>query len=474
MSNPHPEIHVVVLAAGKGTRMKSQRAKVLHRLAGLPLVAWVVRAAQTLSPSTLTLVVGYQADAVRRALERVDGLRYVVQEPQLGTGHALLQAEPLLAGQAGIVLLLSGDVPLLSASTLRALVDHHARCRAAATVLTMAVGDPFGYGRMVRDAGGGLARIVEERDASADERAIGEVNSGIYAFDLAPLFDALRRIAAENSQGEYYLPDIVGVFRRDGRVVETFAVADPSEVRGINSQAELAETAAFVRRRRNAELMAAGVTMIDPATTYVDADVEVGADTVIHPNVSLEGQTRVGEACEIHAGARIVDSSVEDRAVVANHTVVEASRIGPGAVVGPFARLRPHSDVADGARVGNFVELKKTALGRGSKASHLAYLGDTTVGEGVNVGAGTISCNYDGVTKHQTIIEDGAFIGSNATLVAPVRVGRGAYVAAGSAVTDDVPPGALGIARARQVNKDGWADARRAAAAARAAKNRRE
>ena len=474
MPNPHREIHVVVLAAGKGTRMKSQRAKVLHRLAGLPLVAWVVRAARALSPSTITVVVGYQADAVQRALEGVDGLRYVVQEPQLGTGHALLQAEPLLAGRAGVVLLLSGDVPLLGASTLRALVDHHVRCRAAATVLTMALGDPFGYGRMVRDAGGALARIVEERDASAGERAIGEVNGGIYAFDLAPLFDALRRIAAENSQREYYLPDIVGIFRRDGRVVETFAVADPLEVRGINSQAELAETAALVRRRRNAELMDAGVTMIDPATTYVDADVEVGADTVIHPNVSLEGRTRVGEACEIHAGARIVDSSVEDRAVVGNHTVVEASRVGPGAVVGPFARLRPHSDVADGARVGNFVELKKTVLGRGSKANHLTYLGDATVGEGVNVGAGTISCNYDGTSKHQTIIEDGAFIGSDTTLVAPVRVGRGAYVAAGSAITDDVPPGALGIARGRQVNKDGWVDARRAADAARAVKMKKD
>jgi bifunctional UDP-N-acetylglucosamine pyrophosphorylase / glucosamine-1-phosphate N-acetyltransferase len=306
-------------------------------------------------------------------------------------------------------------------------------------------------------SGGRIARIVEERDASAAEREIREINSGIYAFDLAPLFPALRQIAAANAQGEYYLTDLVTIYRERGLLVETVQVDDPDEIRGINSRADLAEVSAIVRKNRNDDLMAAGVTLEDPATTYVGADVEVGPDTILHPGVSLEGRTRVGAGCEIHSGVRIVDSTLGDRVIVLNFCLITGSEVAAGVSIGPFAHLRPESRVGQGARIGNFVELKKTVLGAGSKANHLAYLGDATIGEGVNVGAGTITCNYDGERKHQTVIEDGAFIGSDTQLVAPVRVGRGAYVAAGSSITSDVPEGALGVARARQVNKPGWA-----------------
>jgi bifunctional UDP-N-acetylglucosamine pyrophosphorylase/glucosamine-1-phosphate N-acetyltransferase len=459
---PTSPIHVVVLAAGKGTRMKSQRPKVLHPLAGIPLVAHVLRTVDELQPASTTVVLGHEAASVERALTEHHGLGFVVQEPQLGTGHALLQAETALAGKTGVVLLLSGDVPLLRAETLRRLVAHHGAHRAAATVLTTVLREPFGYGRIVR-AAGQIVRIVEERDATPQEREIGEVNTGIYAFDLPPLFDALRSVATENSQGEYYLPDLVGIYRARHLPVETLAVDDPSEVRGVNSQAELAALAGVVRRARVEALMSGGVVCLDPDTTYVDMDVEVGADTVLHPSVYLDGRTRIGAGCEIHAGARIVDCVVEDGALVGNYSVLQASRVGDNAVVGPFARLRPDSDVQEGAHVGNFVELKKTVLGPGSKANHLAYLGDATIGAGVNVGAGTITCNYDGVKKHPTIIEDGAFIGSDSQLVAPVRVGKGAYVAAGSSVTADVPPGALAIARSRQVNKEGWVEEKKKA-----------
>jgi bifunctional UDP-N-acetylglucosamine pyrophosphorylase/glucosamine-1-phosphate N-acetyltransferase len=335
-------------------------------------------------------------------------------------------------------------------------VAAHDEAGAAATVLTAMVERPYGYGRIVRTPAGEIARIVEERDASPTERAIREINSGVYAFDVAPLWDALKSIAAENAQGEYYLPDLIGIYRRRKLPVTTVMVTDPREIRGINSRTELAEVSAIVRQKKNEELMAAGVTLVDPATTYIEADVVVGADTVIHPNVYLEGTTVIGAACEIHAGSRIVDSTIGDRVTINNYTIVTSSVVGPDVRLGPFAHVRPGSDIRTGAHVGNFVELKKTVFGEGSKASHLTYLGDATVGAGVNVGAGTITCNYDGVTKHPTIIEDGAFIGSDSQLVAPVTVGQGAYVAAGSSIVEDVPPGALGIARGRQSNIKDW------------------
>jgi bifunctional UDP-N-acetylglucosamine pyrophosphorylase / glucosamine-1-phosphate N-acetyltransferase len=453
--------HVVVLAAGKGTRMKSGLPKVLHQAAGFPLLEHVLRAAATLEPATTVLVLGHQADLVREALGKRLGLSFALQEPQLGTGHALLQAEQALAGASGTVVLLSGDVPLLRPATLRALVARHTASGAAATVLTATVPSPGGYGRIVRDESGRILRIVEHKDASPAERAIGEINSGVYAFELAPLFDALRGIGSANAQGEYYLPDLVTIYRSRGMVVETLTLEDPREIVGVNSRKELAEVAVILRAAKNDELMAAGVTIVDPASTFIDPDVVVGADTIIRPGVYLEGRTRIGSGCEIHSGVRIVDSTVEDGVVINNFCVIVDSVVRRGARVGPFAHIRPQSDVGESAHVGNFVELKKTSMGRGAKANHLSYLGDATIGEKVNVGAGTITCNYDGTAKHPTIIEDGAFIGSDTQLVAPVRVGKGAYVAAGSSITEDVPADALAIARGKQVNKEGWAARKR-------------
>ena len=355
----------------------------------------------------------------------------------------------------GTVLLLSGDVPLLRASTVQALVNHHRNRGAAATVLTATVERPDGYGRIVR-RDGAISAIVEDKDASADERAIAEINSGVYAFDLPPLFDALREIGSGNAQGEYYLPDLVRIYRARGLSVETVSLADSREILGVNSRKELADVSAILRDRKNEELMASGVTIIDPATTWIEPEVVVGPDTVLHPGIYLEGSTRIGSGCEIHSGVRVIDSTIGDRVVINNFCVIRQSAIETGAVVGPFAQLRPASRVAEDAHVGNFVELKNTTLGRGSKANHLAYLGDATIGEKVNVGAGAITCNYDGVAKHPTIIEDGAFIGTDSQLIAPVRIGKNAYVAAGSSITEDVPPDTLAIARGRQVNKPGW------------------
>jgi len=451
------DLHVVILAAGKGRRMHSRVAKVLHRVGGRTLVDHALGTARALEATSLTVVVGHLAEQVTAALEGEPGVRFVLQAEQLGTAHALLQTAPLFDGVTGRLLLLSGDVPLLRPETLRRLLEAHGAAGAAATVLSATATRPYGYGRIVR-SGGRIVRIVEERDASAAERKIKEINAGIYVFELAPLFPAMRRIAASNAQGEYYLTDLVGLYRRRHLAVETVVLEDTTEIRGINSRIELAEVAALVRQGKNEELMGRGVTIVDPATTYIEQDVEVGADTVIHPGVHLEGRTRIGAACEIHAGVRIVDSTIGDRVVVNNYCVITESTIAEGARVGPFAHLRPGSEVGHLAKVGNFVELKKTILGEGSKANHLAYLGDAVIGDRVNVGAGTITCNYDGVRKNQTVIEDGAFIGSDSQLVAPVRIGAGAYVAAGSSITKDVPPGALAIARARQENKEGYAD----------------
>jgi len=454
------DLHVVVLAAGKGTRMRSAVPKVLHRAAGLPLISHILRIADSLDPSSITVVVGHQSEQIKAGLQKRLGLGFAVQEPQLGTGHALLQTESLLQGARGTLLLLSGDVPLLRRETLERLVSTHQRRSAAATVLTAVFDNPEGYGRIVRD-NGQIAAIVEHKDASPAERAIGEINSGVYAFDLEPLFDALRSIGSENAQGEYYLPDLVRIYRARGLPVETVILEDRNEILGVNSRKELAEVSTILKTRKNDELMAAGVTLVDPATAYIDPDVAVGPDTVVHPGVFLEGNTRIGSRCEIHSGVRIVNSTIDDGVVIKNFCVILDSHVAGGAHIGPFAHLRPQSRVGEDARIGNFVELKKTVVGRGSKASHLAYLGDATIGENVNVGAGTITCNYDGTAKHPTIIEDGAFIGSDSQLIAPVRVGRDAYVAAGSSITEDVPAESLAIARGRQVNKDGWARSRR-------------
>jgi len=447
--------HLVVLAAGKGTRMKSALPKVLHAPGELPLIEHVLRTADRITPASILIVVGHGAGTVQDALKSRPGLRFALQEPQLGTGHALLQAESALQDTAGTIVLLSGDVPLLRAETLQALVRRHEETRAAATVLTAVVDDPHGYGRIVRHDGR-ITAIVEHKDASAEERDIREINSGIYAFDLAPLFGALGQIGSSNAQGEYYLPDLVKIYRARGLGVESVTLEDTREIMGVNSRKELAQVAEILRTGRNDALMDSGVTLVDPASAYVGEDVTIGPDTILHPNVHLEGQTRIGAGCVIQSGVRLVNAVVHDGAVINNFCVIVDSTIGRGARVGPFAHIRPESVVGEDAHIGNFVELKKTTFGKGSKAGHLTYLGDATVGEKVNIGAGTITCNYDGTAKHRTTIEDGVFIGSDSQLIAPVRIGRDAYVAAGSSITDDVPAGALAIGRGRQVNKDGW------------------
>jgi bifunctional UDP-N-acetylglucosamine pyrophosphorylase/glucosamine-1-phosphate N-acetyltransferase len=440
--------------------MKSSLPKVLHKIAGKAMIERVLQTADAVAPDTITLIVGHRADVVRNKLVTRQKVQFALQEPQLGTAHALQQAEPYLTGRSGSVILLSGDVPLLSPNTLKQLLETHRGSGAAATVVTATVERPYGYGRIVRTRGR-IARIVEERDASPTQRKINEINSGIYAFDLPPLFDALRAIASQNTQGEFYLTDLVAIYRRRRLPVETLLVENAQEIRGINSRSELAEVSRLVRQKKNEELMAAGVTLIDPATTYVDPEVEIAADTVLHPGVVIEGRTRIGSACEIQAYVRISDSEIGDHVTINSFCLISGAQVANGAALGPFAHLRPGAAIGERAKIGNFVELKNTSLGPRSKANHLSYLGDATIGADVNVGAGTITCNYDGVHKHRTVIEDGAFIGSDSQLVAPVTVGKGAYVGAGSSIVADVPAGALGIARGRQSNVEGWAERRK-------------
>ncbi len=456
------ELHVVVLAAGKSTRMKSARPKVLHDLAGRMLIEHVLHTAQTLSAASTTLVVGHAADAVKTALAGWTNLQYVVQSPQLGTGHALLQTESLLKSKKGSVLLLSGDVPLLSSRTLQRLIEVHDTRHAALTVLTTELSEPYGYGRIVRDDKDQIARIVEERDASAEQRLIKEINSGIYVLNLSRLFETLDSLATDNAQGEYYLTDLVSLYHQDKRRVETLCVDTPDELRGVNTRVELAEMAKIIRQRRNKTVMLSGVTLEDPDTTYIDEDVTIGIDTTIGPGVRLQGKTSVGERCVIQAGCRLTNVAVGDGVIILDHCILTSAEVGDDARMGPFSHIRPDSVVGPSAHVGNFVELKKTVLGRGSKANHLAYLGDAVIGEGANIGAGTITCNYDGAKKHQTTIGDGAFVGSNSALVAPVKIGAGAYVGAGSTITQDVPAGGLGVARGHQHNKEDWAATRKA------------
>ena len=454
------DVHVVVLAAGRGTRMKSALPKVVHRIAGVPMIEYVLESAARLSPRSTTVVVGYQADAVEEALARQSGLTFVVQEPQLGTAHALLTVEPVLEKATGTLVLLSGDVPLLTANTLKTLVGQQIASGAAATVVTAVVDNPRGYGRVIR-SGERIARIVEEKDASSAELEVREINAGIYAFALDGLFEAVRTIAALNSQKEYYLPDLVAIYHRRGLVVETVAASSPVEIQGINSLADLAAVSRVVRQAKNADLMAAGVTIDDPWTTYIDRDVKVGADTILHPGVSLEGRTTVGEECEIHSGARIVDSSIAHRVIVLNHCVMAGATVADEARIGPFTHLRPASVIGTRARVGNFVEMKKSVLGTGSKSMHLTYLGDAIIGENVNIGAGTITCNYDGSKKHTTTIENGVFIGSDTQIIAPITVGEGAYVATGTTIRESVPPGALAVSAGKQRNIEGWVEKRK-------------
>ena len=441
-------LDIVVMAAGLGTRMKSSRAKVLHELVGRPLVAHVCRAAAELDPDRLVVVVGHQADLVEEAARAGLGddtteLRFALQAEQLGTGHAVQQTVEHLSG--GTVLVLSGDVPLVRAGTLRALLDAHRDDGNAATLLTTALEDATGYGRIVRGEGDRFVRIVEHRDADDEERAIGEINAGIYAFEAESLVPALARLSTGNSQGEYYLTDVLGMLVDEGRPVGVVRHDEPAEVLGINTRVELAESAAVLRRRILDRLMLSGVTIVDPASTYVDDTVEIGPDTIVHPGAILSGATRVGANCEIGPYSHLTDVDIGEGVLVRAMCVLERARVARGAQIGPFARLRPGADLGEEVHVGNFVEVKNSTLGAGSKANHLTYLGDAEIGERCNIGAGTITCNYDGKRKHRTTIEDDVYIGSDTMLVAPVRVGRGSKTGAGAVVTKDIPERSLAV-----------------------------
>jgi len=444
----------VILAAGEGKRMRSRQPKVLHELCGRSLLSYSLRLARSVS-DRIVLVVGPEAEAVCSAAG--DGVAIVEQRERLGTGHAVLQAREHCDEAAGApVLVLPGDVPLLSAETVNRLGTHHATTGAAATVLTAIVERPQGYGRVLRQ-GGRVKRIVEDRDATDDEKKVTEINTSVYCFDGRRLWSALERVKPENDQGEYYLTDVIGLLAKAGGRLEALAVDDADEALGVNDRKQLATLAAIQRRRILDRHMLAGVTIHDPATTYIDDTVTIGPDTVIYPNVVIDVASEIGSDCVIGAGCQIRATRIGDRVQLKPYCVMTDSVIEDEAVLGPFCHLRPKAHIGPQVHIGNFVELKKTRMGRGSKANHLAYLGDATIGERVNVGAGAITCNYDGFAKHETKIGDGAFVGTNASLVAPLTIGDGAYIGAGSTVTKDVPPDALAVERSQQVSKDGWA-----------------
>ncbi len=449
----------VVLAAGQGTRMKSRIAKVLHQLAGKPLAWFPIRAALEAGASPVVVVVGHQAEAVEAALRAAlpgAPLRFAVQAEQRGTAHAVLAARTALRGVTGPIAILSGDTPLLSAATLLRVVKARARAQAPLAFATMNLAEPRGYGRVLRGEGGTPAGIVEEKDASEAQRAIGEVNAGLYCGDAGFLWRALARVGSGNAQGEFYLTDLVALAAK--REPAVAVEVDPLEASGVNDLEELARSGRVLQRRRASALMKAGVTLEDPDRFLCDEEVEIAADVVIEPDVRLRGATRIGAGCRLGQGSILADAVLAEGVTVKPYTVIEGpATVGARSVLGPFSRIRPGSELAEGVHLGNFVETKKTRIGKGSKANHLAYLGDAVIGAGVNVGCGTITCNYDGEQKHQTRIGDGAFIGSDSILVAPVEIGAGAYTAAGSTITEPVPAGALALGRAKQVNKEGWA-----------------
>lgn len=453
----------VILAAGEGKRMRSRQPKVLHELCGRPLLSYALRLARTVC-DRIVLVVGPDADAVRVAAG--DGVTIVEQRERLGTGHAVLQARGHCDEAAGgPVLVLPGDVPLLSAETVDRLVKHHTATGAAATVLTAVVDHPHGYGRVLRQ-GGRVKRIVEDRDATDDEKRVTEINTSVYCFDGRRLWSALERVKPENDQGEYYLTDVIGLLVKAGGRVEAVPVDDAEEALGVNDRKQLAALAAIQRRRILDRHMLAGVTIHDPATTYIDDTVTIGPDTVIYPNVVIDVASEIGSDCVIGAGCQIRATRIGDRVQLKPYCVLTESVVENGAVMGPFCHLRPKSHVGENCEVGNFIELKKARVGKRTKAHHVGYLGDVVIGERANIGAGTIFVNYDGAAKHTTIVGDGAFVGSNTSIVAPVTIGEGAYVAAGSVITKDVPADALAVERSQQVVKEGWAARRRATRAA--------
>lgn len=473
-SNQHaPRIAIAIMAAGKGTRLKSKHPKVLHEIGGKPILAHVIATAQKVVPAEdIFVIIGHEAERVREAVAGTS-VNFVLQAAQRGTGHALMVAREALFGSGSgngkkskydQVIVLSGDAPLITSETIRKLSAFHTAQKATMALLTADLDDPYGYGRVIRKGGRvDVQAIVEENSATSQQKKIREINTGFYAFDAPALYEFIDRLSTENAHGEYYLTDMAGVFHRARQKVVAIKTSDAGEVLGSNTRTEMMVLDARLRLAKCRELLEQGVTIFYPHTCVIDSDVEVAADTVIEPFVQLLGSTKIGADCRIRSYSVIGNSVIGDGVTVKPGTIMEDSRVGKGAVLGPYSHLRPGSDVGEGAHVGNFVETKKIKLGKGSKANHLSYLGDAEIGEGVNIGAGTITCNYDGVNKHKTVIEDGVFIGSDSTLVAPVRIGRGAYVAAASCITEDVPADALALGRARQSVKEGWARAKREA-----------
>src|SRR6202167_4296386 len=456
-------VAVAIMAAGKGTRLKSKHPKVLHEIGGKAILAHVIATAKQVVPARdIFVIIGHEAEQVREAVAGT-GVNFVLQEEQRGTGHAIMVAREALSGNNyDQVVVLSGDAPLITPETIRSLSNFHSAQKASMTLLSADLDNPSGYGRVIR--GGPLVQaIVEEKSATVQQKKIREINSGFYAFSRPDLYEHINGLSTANPHGEYYLTDMAGVFSRARKKVVAIKTSDASEVLGSNTRAEMMILDARLRLAKCRELLDAGVTVFYPHTCVIDSDVEVGADTVIEPFVQLLAHTKIGADCSIRSDSVITNSIIDDGVTVRPGTIMEESRVGAEAVIGPYTHMRPGSEVGEGAHLGNFVETKKVKLGKGSKANHLTYLGDAEIGEGVNIGAGTITCNYDGVNKHQTLIEDGVFVGSDSTLVAPVKIGRGAYVAAASCITEDVPPDSLALGRARQSVKEGWARAKREA-----------
>jgi bifunctional UDP-N-acetylglucosamine pyrophosphorylase / glucosamine-1-phosphate N-acetyltransferase len=454
---------IVIMAAGKGTRLKSKLPKVLHEVGGKPLLAHVIAAATHIVPAKdIFAIIGHESFLVRKALDHT-GVNFVQQQPQNGTGHALMVARNALQPY-DTVIVLSGDAPMIQPSTIRRLLDFHLAHAPAMTILSARLHDPTGYGRVVRKGKTAQVQaIVEEKSASPAQKKLHEINSGFYAFSVPELYQHIDKLHTNNPHGEFYLTDMAGIFQKAKRPVIAVEAESPHEILGGNTRAELVQIDHQMRLAKCIALMSEGVTIFNPQSCVIDSEVTVSADTVIEPFVQLLGTTKVGAHCRIRSFCVIENSQIADGVTIRPGCIIEDSVVRAGAVLGPYSHLRPGSDIGEDAHLGNFVEVKKTRLGRGSKANHLTYLGDAEIGEGVNIGAGTITCNYDGTAKHETIIEDGVFIGSDSTLVAPVRIAKDAYVAAASCITDDVPQSALAIGRARQIVKDGWVSARKTA-----------
>ncbi|MCM3356186.1 bifunctional UDP-N-acetylglucosamine diphosphorylase/glucosamine-1-phosphate N-acetyltransferase GlmU [Bacillus halotolerans] len=443
----------VVLAAGQGTRMKSKLYKVLHPVCGKPMVEHVVDEALKLSLTKLVTIVGHGAEEVKKQLG--DKSEYALQAEQLGTAHAVKQAQPFLADEKGVTIVICGDTPLLTAETMEAMLKEHTQKEAKATILTAVAEDPTGYGRIIRGESGAVQKIVEHKDASEEERLVTEINTGTYCFDNEALFRAIDQVSNDNVQGEYYLPDVIEILKNEGETVAAYQTGNFQETLGVNDRVALSQAELFMKERINKRHMQNGVTLIDPMNTYISSEAVIGSDTVIYPGTVIKGEVQIGEDTIIGPHTEIMNSSIGSRTVI-KQSVVNNSKVGNDVNIGPFAHIRPDSVIGNEVKIGNFVEIKKTQFGDRSKASHLSYVGDAEVGTDVNLGCGSITVNYDGKNKYLTKIEDGAFIGCNSNLVAPVTVGEGAYVAAGSTVTEDVPGKALAIARARQVNKDDY------------------